>query len=87
MEPKVNLAKSPRAGYGFSLAELRKAGMDIHAARKSGIRVDKRRKTVYDENVKLLKGCGKSKKVKKPVKTPKKKVTKTKKAPPPSPKK
>jgi large subunit ribosomal protein L13e len=87
MEPKVKLAKSPRTGRGFSLGELKKAGMDIRAARKKGIRVDKFRKSTHDENVKILKGGGKEKKAKKPVKASKKKAVKTKKAPPPPPKK
>jgi ribosomal protein L13E len=87
MEPRVNLAKSPRAGHGFSLPELKKAGIDIRVAKKKGIRIDKRRKSAYDENIQLLKDGGKPKKEKKPVKAPKKKATKTKKAPPPPPKK
>ena len=87
MESKVNLAKSPRAGRGFSLPELKKAGIDIRVAKKTGIRIDKRRRSVYDENVKLLKEGGKVKKEKKPAKAPKKKTAKAKKSPPPPPKK
>lgn len=87
MEPKVNLAKSPRAGRGFSPAELKKAGLDIRKARRKGIRIDKRRKSAYDDNVRLLKGGEKTKKEKKPAQAPKKKTTKTKKPAPPPPKK
>lgn len=87
MEPKVNIAKSPRAGRGFSLPELKKAGIDIRVAKKTGIRIDKRRKSAYDENIKLLKEGGRAKKEKKTTKAPKKKVAKAKKTPPPPPKK
>ena len=89
MEPRVNLAKSPRVGRGFSLPELKKAGIDIRVAKRSGIIVDKRRRSAYDENVKMLKESlkGGKAKEKKPIKAPKKKTAKAKKAPPPPPKK
>ncbi len=87
MEPKVNLAKNPRAGRGFSLPELKKAGIDIRVAKKRGIRIDRRRRSAYDENIKLLKEGGKTKKEKKPAKAPKKKVSKAKKTTPPPAKK
>jgi len=46
--PRVKRAR------GFSLGELRKAGVTAELARKLGIYVDKRRKTVWPENVESL---------------------------------
>ena len=43
-----------RAGKGFSLSELKLAGLTPEKARKLGIPVDKRRKSVHEENVKRL---------------------------------
>jgi ribosomal protein L13E len=40
-----------RKGRGFSLGELKKAGLDVVAAKKMRLMVDLRRKTVYDFNV------------------------------------
>lgn len=85
MEPKVNIAKSPRVGHGFSLQEIKKAGMTVKSARKKGIRVDVRRKSAYDDNVRILKGGEKPKSGKKPEKTAKKVAAKPKKTPPPPP--
>lgn len=47
-----------RRARGFSIGELTKAGMDPTAARRAGLRIDERRKTVYDFNVDLLKKHG-----------------------------
>lgn len=44
-----------RRGRGFSLGELREAGLTPEKARKLGIYVDKRRKTVHPWNVEALK--------------------------------
>ncbi|MHA1606027.1 MAG: ribosomal protein L13e [Candidatus Freyarchaeota archaeon] len=44
-----------REGRGFSIAELKEAGLTLHDAKQVGIRVDVRRKTVHMENVKALK--------------------------------
>ncbi len=40
-----------RKGRGFSLGELKKAGLDVVAAKKMRLMVDLRRHTVYDFNV------------------------------------
>jgi len=44
-----------REGRGFSVNELREAGITIDLARKLGIRVDKRRRSCRPENVEALK--------------------------------
>ncbi len=44
-----------RKGRGFSLGELQQAGLDVKTARKLGIYVDERRKSVHPENVETLK--------------------------------
>ncbi len=66
-EPPVAVVKKPhlvkmgpidpgvRRGRGFSLGELKEAGLTPAQAKRLGIYVDKRRKTVYEWNVKALK--------------------------------
>ncbi len=44
----------PRRGRGFSREEIRRAGLTVHEARRIGLMVDVRRKTVYDENVEAV---------------------------------
>ena len=44
-----------RSGRGFSTQELKKAGLDLAEAKRLKIPVDKRRKTVYDQNVQAVK--------------------------------
>lgn len=59
MQPQPIVQKKKgetRRGKGFSKAELREAGADFRQALKSGIPVDPRRKTKYEDNVKILKG-------------------------------
>lgn len=43
-----------RRGRGFSRGELRQAGITIGQALRVGLSVDVRRRTVHDENVKLV---------------------------------
>ncbi len=43
-----------RKGKGFSLGELREAGITVEAARGLGIPVDRRRKSVWEWNVEEL---------------------------------
>jgi large subunit ribosomal protein L13e len=80
MEPKIILSGKQRAGKGFSRQELKKAGLDLRAQKKYNLRIDKRRKTAYEENVKLLKERVAEEKKKKAEAT--KKRTKKKKAKP-----
>ena len=43
-----------RKGRGFSLSELKKAGLDVVAAKKMHLMIDPRRHTIYDFNVDKL---------------------------------
>ncbi len=53
------IVKSPkgklRKGKGFSIGELKEAGLTIEKAKKLKISVDKRRKTIFQHNVEKLK--------------------------------
>ncbi len=49
------VAKSARTGRGFSLGEIKAINLSEREARLLGIRVDTRRKTVHEENIKTLK--------------------------------
>ncbi|MEM2227426.1 MAG: ribosomal protein L13e [Candidatus Bathyarchaeia archaeon] len=44
-----------REGKGFSLSELKEAGLTIDLAKKLGIAIDKRRSSLRRENVEILK--------------------------------
>lgn len=54
-----------RSGRGYSLGELKEAGIDPHLARKSGVPVDVWRQTKHSENVDRLKSAAKNLKPKK----------------------
>src|SRR5207245_9045775 len=43
-----------RRGRGFSLTELKKAGLDVVAAKRMHLMIDPRRHTIYDFNVDKL---------------------------------
>ncbi len=47
--------KRKRIGRGFSLGELKDAGISIQEARLRGIPIDRRRKSVHQWNVEALK--------------------------------
>ncbi|MEM3673437.1 MAG: ribosomal protein L13e [Candidatus Bathyarchaeia archaeon] len=54
-EPKVlKTGGKQRFGRGFSQEELKEAGLTQKEARRLGIPVDVRRKTVHEENVKAV---------------------------------
>ena len=53
-QPTVHRKGKTRRGKGFSRAELREAGVDFRQAFKSGVPVDRRRKTKYERNIKIL---------------------------------
>jgi ribosomal protein L13E len=60
-----------RSGRGFSTEELQKAGLNLAEAKRLEIPVDKRRKTVYDQNVQAVKAYAEKKKTEdKPKKKP-----------------
>ncbi len=44
-----------REGRGFSVGELKEAGLSVAKARKLGLYVDLRRRSVHPENVEALK--------------------------------
>jgi len=53
-KPGTNRLKT-RVGRGFSIDELREAGIDINTARKLGLYIDKRRRSAHKENIEALK--------------------------------
>jgi ribosomal L13e-like protein len=57
---QATVKEGSRAGRGFSIAELKEAGLDARTARKHGVPTDVWRDTKYDENVAQLKAISKS---------------------------
>jgi len=55
LRPVVIHRGRKREGKGFSLAELKAAGLNKLKAKKLGIAIDKRRKTCLEENINMLK--------------------------------
>jgi len=61
MPEKISVVvKSPflrklRKGRGFSKKEIEAAGITLEQAKKLGIPIDRRRKSAYEENIKVLK--------------------------------
>jgi len=51
----IVITDKKREGRGFSLKEIKEAKIDIQRARKLGFLVDRRRKTIYEENIQKLK--------------------------------
>lgn len=49
------IIKEYRVGRGFSLGEIQKVGLSVKEARILGIYVDKRRKSIHEENINILK--------------------------------
>lgn len=47
--------KEKRPGRGFSVGEVKAAGLTVKEARLLGLYVDERRKTVYEENIEAIK--------------------------------
>ena len=59
-KPTVRHGYIIRAGRGYSLGELKEAGVDPRVARKNGVPVDVWRQTRHPENVDPLKSIAKN---------------------------
>jgi len=55
ISPIVKRGAKVKTGKGFSIDELREAGLNVGEARHIGVPVDQRRSTSYPENVEGLK--------------------------------
>lgn len=55
ISPIVKRGSKVRTGKGFSIGELKEAGLNVGKARHIGVPVDQRRSTSYPENVEGLK--------------------------------
>jgi len=55
ISPIVKRGARVKTGKGFSIDELREAGLNVGEARHIGVPVDQRRSTSYPENVEGLK--------------------------------
>ncbi len=65
-------------GRGFSLTELKNAGVSKQQARQIGLPIDEKRKSAHDENVETIKAHAKSAKEQAPAKAPEQPETETK---------
>jgi ribosomal protein L13E len=54
-KPTVRIGNIVRTGRGYSLCELKEAGLDPRIARRGGLRVVVRRQTKHPENIEQLK--------------------------------
>lgn len=54
LRPKVKSRKGLREGNGFSLTELKEAGLTVAQAKRLGVRVDERRRSLHAFNVQAL---------------------------------
>jgi large subunit ribosomal protein L13e len=54
IKPRSKLGEK-RVGRGFSVNELKEAGLSLDEAKKLGIYIDKRRKTAHPWNIEYLK--------------------------------
>jgi ribosomal protein L13E len=59
-KPTVRNGYIVRTGRGYSLGELKEAGLDPRTARKGGVPVDVWRQTKHQENVEQLKSIVKT---------------------------
>ncbi|MGQ9721028.1 MAG: ribosomal protein L13e [Candidatus Jordarchaeum sp.] len=58
IEPRVIQSQNKlklKAGRGFSLGEIKGAGLDVHEAKRLSLRIDRRRKTTHDANITTIK--------------------------------
>jgi ribosomal protein L13E len=55
VKPEVFKADGRRSGKGFSLEELKQAGLNRAEAKRLEIPVDRRRRTVHERNVEVVK--------------------------------
>jgi large subunit ribosomal protein L13e len=55
ISPIVKRGAKIRIGKGFSIEEVKEAGVNVGEARHLGVPVDQRRSTSYPENVEALK--------------------------------
>ena len=51
-----------RGGRGFSRSELKKAGLSVAEALRTGLPIDSRRKTVHEKNIQVIKAHEEKKK-------------------------
>ncbi|HEY3094502.1 MAG TPA: ribosomal protein L13e [Nitrososphaera sp.] len=72
-KPIVRNGYIVRAGRGYSLGELKEAGLDSRTARKGGMPVDVWRQTKHPENVEQLKSIVKTSEPRQSAKKSKKK--------------